>query len=175
MRSLEIRTERIFNNLIKQNQKLAADFVRPVSRVQSPSPWAWQPTSRVQRLEFRVQRPASRVPHPESSVQSPASRVQRPESSVQSPESSIQSPESSFQNPASRVQSPASNSCVQNTGIPVCRSRDMLNFNFSEKGLGLVSPPHFVRDYSRQMFLMLHSIKGTLMQIGKSQYMSVFV
>ena len=26
-------------------------------------------------------------------------------------------------------------------------SRDMLNFNFSEKGLGLVSPPHFVYDF----------------------------
>ena len=37
-------------------------------------------------------------------------------------------------------------------------SRDMLNFNFSEKGLGLVSPPHFVYDFSGKMFLMLHSI-----------------
>ena len=27
----------------------------------------------------------------------------------------------------------------------------MLNFNFSEKGLGLVSPPHFVYDFSRKM------------------------
>ena len=34
----------------------------------------------------------------------------------------------------------------------------MLNFNFSEKGLGLVSPPHFVYDFSRKMFLMLHFI-----------------
>ena len=33
----------------------------------------------------------------------------------------------------------------------------MLNFNFSEKGLGLDSPPHFVYDFSRKMFLMLHS------------------
>ena len=33
----------------------------------------------------------------------------------------------------------------------------MLNFNFSEKGLGLVSPPHFVYDFSRKMFLMLHT------------------
>ena len=31
-------------------------------------------------------------------------------------------------------------------------SRDMLNFNFSEKGLGLVSPPYFVYDFSRKMF-----------------------
>ena len=29
----------------------------------------------------------------------------------------------------------------------------MLNFNFSEKGLGLVFPPHFVYDYSRKFFL----------------------
>ena len=34
----------------------------------------------------------------------------------------------------------------------------MLNFNFSEKDLGLVSPPHFVYDFSRKVILMLHSI-----------------
>ena len=39
-----------------------------------------------------------------------------------------------------------------------CRSRDMLNFNFSEKGLGLVSQPYFVFNFPRKMFLMLHSI-----------------
>ena len=38
------------------------------------------------------------------------------------------------------------------------RSTDMFNFHFSEKTLGLVSPPHFVHDFSRKMFLMLHSI-----------------
>ena len=32
-------------------------------------------------------------------------------------------------------------------------SRDMLNFNFQEKGLGLNSPPHFVDDFSIKMFL----------------------
>ena len=37
-------------------------------------------------------------------------------------------------------------------------SRDMVNSIFSEKGLGLISPPHFVYDFSRKMFLMLHSI-----------------
>ena len=37
-------------------------------------------------------------------------------------------------------------------------SRDMLNFNISEKGLGLVSPPHFVYDFSRKLFHMLHSV-----------------
>ena len=31
-------------------------------------------------------------------------------------------------------------------------SRNMLNFNFSEKGLGLVSPPHFAYDSSRKWF-----------------------
>ena len=39
-----------------------------------------------------------------------------------------------------------------------CWSKDMHNFNFSEKGLGLVSPTHFVYDFLRKMFLMLHSI-----------------
>ena len=34
----------------------------------------------------------------------------------------------------------------------------MLNFNFSGKGLGIVSPAHFVYDFSRKMFLMLYSI-----------------
>ena len=33
----------------------------------------------------------------------------------------------------------------------------MLNINFSEKGLGLVSPPHSVYDFSRKVFLMLYS------------------
>ena len=28
----------------------------------------------------------------------------------------------------------------------------MINFNFSEKGLGLVSPSHFVYDFSRKMY-----------------------
>ena len=37
-------------------------------------------------------------------------------------------------------------------------SRDMLNFKFSEKGLGLVSSPNFVDDFLRKMFLMLYSI-----------------
>ena len=37
-------------------------------------------------------------------------------------------------------------------------SRDMLNFYFVEKGLGIVSPPHFMYGFSRKIFLMLHSI-----------------
>ena len=35
---------------------------------------------------------------------------------------------------------------------------ETLNFNFSEKGLGLVSPPHFMYDFPRKLFFMLHSI-----------------
>ena len=34
----------------------------------------------------------------------------------------------------------------------------MLNFSFSEKGLELVSPPHFVYDFSRKMFLLFKNI-----------------
>ena len=34
----------------------------------------------------------------------------------------------------------------------------MLNFNFLEKGLGLVSSPHFVYKPSKKMFLMIYSI-----------------
>ena len=34
----------------------------------------------------------------------------------------------------------------------------MPNFGFSEKGLEIVSPPHFVYDFSRKIFLMLYSI-----------------
>ena len=37
-------------------------------------------------------------------------------------------------------------------------SRGMLNFDFSQKGLELVSPSHFMYDFSRKIFLMLHSI-----------------
>ena len=39
----------------------------------------------------------------------------------------------------------------------------MLNFNFSEKGLGLVSPSHFAYDFSRKMFLMLHAINDQIL------------
>ena len=34
----------------------------------------------------------------------------------------------------------------------------MLNVSFSEKGLGLVSPPHFVYGFPRKMFFMLYSL-----------------
>ena len=35
-----------------------------------------------------------------------------------------------------------------------CCSRDVLNFDLLEKGLGLASPPHFVYDFSRKIFLL---------------------
>ena len=89
--SLEIRIERIFNNLIKQDQKLGSDLF---CNSQQHCPWATvqSPTSRVQRLK--------------SSVQSPELSVQSQESSVQSPESWVQHPESTAQSTASRVQCP---------------------------------------------------------------------
>ena len=34
----------------------------------------------------------------------------------------------------------------------------MLNFDYSEKGQGNFSPPHFEYDFSRKMFLVLCSI-----------------
>ena len=34
----------------------------------------------------------------------------------------------------------------------------MFNFNFEEKGLGIVSTPHFDNKFSRKMVLMLYSI-----------------
>ena len=34
----------------------------------------------------------------------------------------------------------------------------MLNFDFLDKGLGIVSPTHFVNGFSTKMFLMLYSI-----------------
>ena len=34
----------------------------------------------------------------------------------------------------------------------------MLNFEFLDKGLGTVSPPHFVYDFSTKMFLVFYSI-----------------
>ena len=37
-------------------------------------------------------------------------------------------------------------------------SRDMLNFDILDNGLGIVSSAHFVYDFSPKMFLMLYSI-----------------
>ena len=38
----------------------------------------------------------------------------------------------------------------------------MLNFDFLEKGLGIVSPPHLLYDFSRKMYLKLYSILSIL-------------
>ena len=37
-------------------------------------------------------------------------------------------------------------------------SRDLLDFDFLEKVLGIFSPPHFVYGFSRKMFPTLHFI-----------------
>ena len=36
--------------------------------------------------------------------------------------------------------------------------KQIISFDFLEKGLGIVSPPHFVYDFSRKMFLILYTI-----------------
>ena len=38
------------------------------------------------------------------------------------------------------------------------RPRNMVNFAFLDKGLGIISPLHFVYDFSTKVFLMLYSI-----------------
>ena len=43
----------------------------------------------------------------------------------------------------------------------------MLNFDFLNKGLGIVSPAHFVYDFSRKMFLMLCSINPLMYNVPK--------
>ena len=40
--------------------------------------------------------------------------------------------------------------------------RTMLNFTFSGKRLGLVSPPHFMYGFSRKMFFMLYSLNWSI-------------
>ena len=66
MRSLEICTQKMFNNLIKQNQKLTSGFVLKQSMMVSS---AQTPASKVYRQESRVQGTGSSVQSPESSVQ----------------------------------------------------------------------------------------------------------
>ena len=127
MRSLEIRIQRIFNDLIKQNQKLGSDSVlrqsATVSSVQNVAPSVQIPAS-------RVQRPGSSVRSPASRVQSQTSRVQRSVSSVQCPRSIVQCPGSSVQDPASRAQRPQSN--VQHLR-PESRNSSMLNVTVLQK------------------------------------------
>ena len=108
MRTLENRTQRIFNNLIKQNQRLGSDSVLKQSTTGS--------SVRAKRPKCIVQHPGFRVLRPGSSIHCQAFGAQYPEPSVQGPASQVQCPEC-------RSQSPASNTCVQNPGIPVCLFR----------------------------------------------------
>ena len=51
----------------------------------------------------------------------------------------------------------------------------MLNFDFSEKGLGIVSPPHFVYDFSRKMFLKLYSNNCPVVIVWLSLLLQILV
>ena len=119
MRTLEIFTQRIFNNLIKQNQNLASDFVLKQSTTVSS---AQSPASKTQHTTSNVQRPPSNIQRRDSTVQDPASRVQRRESSVESPASSVQRPKSRVQRPATRVQSPVSRAQRPESSVQYLRS-----------------------------------------------------
>ena len=50
------------------------------------------------------------------------------------------------------------------------RSRDVFNFDFLEKGLGIVSPPHFVNDFSIKTFLVLYSMNWPNFIVDIKQY-----
>ena len=47
-------------------------------------------------------------------------------------------------------------------------SRDVLNYDFLKNGLGMVSPSHFVYDFSREMFLILYSINWSIFVVWLS-------
>ena len=49
----------------------------------------------------------------------------------------------------------------------------MLNLNLPEKGLGLVSPPHFVYHFSRKMFFVLYSISWANFIVWLSLHLEV--
>ena len=51
----------------------------------------------------------------------------------------------------------------------------MLNFDFLEKGLGIVSPPHFVYDFSRKMFLKLYSNNCPVVIVWLSLLLQILV
>ena len=51
----------------------------------------------------------------------------------------------------------------------------MLNFDFLEKGLGIVSPPHFVYDFSRKMFLKLYSNNCPVVIVSLSLLLQILV
>ena len=96
MRSLRIFIQRIFSNIIKQNQNVDSGFVLKQSTTVSS-----------------VQNPASKVQHPPSKVQRSKSRVQRPASGVEDPASRVKCPGSGIQSPAYRAQCPTLASKVQ--------------------------------------------------------------
>ena len=50
----------------------------------------------------------------------------------------------------------------------------MVVLDFSEKGLEIVSAPHFVYEVSRKMFLMLHSINWPNFIIGLPLLLEMF-
>ena len=49
----------------------------------------------------------------------------------------------------------------------------MLNIDFIEKGLGIVSLPHFVYDLSRKIFLMLYSINWPNFIIPSDMFIAI--
>ena len=115
MRSLEIRIQRIFNNLIKKNKKLDSDFVLKQSKTMSS---VQSPASKVQGTSSRVQSPTSSVQGPASKVQHPVSRVQHLASIVQGLESSVQSLAFRDQSPVFRVQRLTLHLKSRNFGMP---------------------------------------------------------
>ena len=54
-------------------------------------------------------------------------------------------------------------------------SRDTPSFNFPEKGLEPVSAPHFVYNFSRKLFLMLHSINRLNFIIWLTLLLEIFI
>ena len=53
-------------------------------------------------------------------------------------------------------------------------SRDMLNFNFLEKGPGLVSPPHLEYDFLGKLFLIVSYLLTDQMSLSDGLYFSKY-